>query len=519
MPRFQVLRFRFLDWLRRWPLTLRRRVEWIGIGFLGVMVLVVAFRQPMSERIYPEARATQVLDAAANALHQGRLSSPDGTGARELYSAALAMDPDRDEARIGLQQVGEAALAEAAKATLEKRFLDARKALRLARELSVPRARADAVAESLRQQEAGFEGVDRLLAQADAARKARHLDGDDEAALPLYRHVLELQPSNNAALEGREDALSDLLQQAQDKLSKREYTEASELVARVREYDAGHVGLPDAQAALTQARDRERARADRAWRRRSLDEAGDAYLAMLALDPNDEAARDGLERTALAWATYSERAASDFRFDDAQRSLQQARTLVVDVPGIASVATPAIASAERHLQQSRSREARLPMLRVTPAQQAEIRRLLAGAAEAEARGDLLTPPGDSAFDRVRRARAIAPNDPAVAQAQTRLLPAAQRCFDNALRANDLVQARACLDARAQLGDSSASVRGARNRLALRWIAVGEERLRAGELPAAQRALNTARELDPSADGLDAFAERTRAASRGEEGRF
>ena len=499
-----------MDWVRRWPPALRRRLEWIGIAIVGVAVLVVAFRQPMSDRIYPEARAAQVLDSAARALQQGRLSNPDGTGARELYAAALAMDPDRDEARVGLAQVGEAALSEAAKATLERRFTDAHKALQLARDLSVPSARADAVAERLRQQESEVVGLDGVLERAAAARAAGHLDGDADAALPLYRRALELQPANHVALEGREDALSDLLQQAQSKLAARDYAAAAALVAKVRDYDPGHVALPDAQAALTQARDRERARADQALRRRDLSAAGEAYQALLAMDPADDAARDGLSRTAMAYAALSQREASDFQFDDAERNLQQARALAPDAP--------AVAAAERHLAQSRSRSTRLPSLRASPARTAEVQRLLAGADEAAARGDLLTPPGDSAYDRVRRAQAIAPTDPAVARALTRLLPAAQHCFDAALRANDLREARACLDARAQLGDSAAAVLGARSRLAQRWIAVGEERLRAGELPGAQRALDTARQLDPAADGLDAFAERMRAAMRTREAR-
>ena len=43
---------------------------------------------------------------------------------------------------------------------------------------------------------------------------AGRLDGADDAALPLYRRVLALQPTSTEALEGREDALSELLQRA-----------------------------------------------------------------------------------------------------------------------------------------------------------------------------------------------------------------------------------------------------------------------------------------------------------------
>ena len=82
--------------------------------------------------------------------------------------------------------------------------------------------------------------------------------------------------------------------------------------------------------------------------------------------------------------------------------------------------------------------------------------------------------------------------------------------------NRLVRAEGCLDTRVQLGDDATGVRIAKQRLALRWVAVGEERLRAGEIVTAQRALNTARALDPATEGLDAFAARINAATRAAE---
>ena len=94
-------RFRLFDWVRRWPPAVRQRVQIAAIAVFGIAVLAVAFRQPMSDRIYPEARTQQLLDSAKRALGQGKLTSADGTGARELYVAALALDPDRHEAREG----------------------------------------------------------------------------------------------------------------------------------------------------------------------------------------------------------------------------------------------------------------------------------------------------------------------------------------------------------------------------------------------------------------------------------
>jgi tetratricopeptide (TPR) repeat protein len=501
----------FRERLRRWWPALDRHIEWVVVGVFGLVLLAIAFRQPMSERVYPEARGQQLLDKAADALARGQLTAPDGSGARELYVAALALDPDRPEARVGLQRVGEAAVKQAAQAVKGQRFVEAHAHLNLARELAVPKPEVDRIAEELRLREANVAGIETMLEHADIAREAGRLDGDPDAALPLYKRVLDLQPSRNEALEGREDALSDLLQQAQAALAKRDFARAATLVERARGYDPGHVGLPDAQAALTQARDRERTRADRALRNGRLAEAGDGYAAAIALDANDAASRDGLVRTAAAWAARAERQAADFDFDEARASLENARTLDPQSPTIADV--------ERRLAQSRDRKERapaVPVVRMTPGRQAEVRRLIGEAAKAEARGDLLTPPGDSAYDYLRRARTLAPGDPSVTAALARMVPAARRCFDEAMMDNRLVRAEGCLDARVQLGDDATGVRIAKQRLALRWIAVGEERLRAGEIVTAQRALNTARALDPATEGLDAFAARINAATRAAE---
>ena len=73
-----------------------------------------------------------------------------------------------------------------------------------------------------------------------------------------------------------------------------------------------------------------------------------------------------------------------------------------------------------------------------------------------------------------------------------MLPSARQCFDAGLRANSLARARGCLDAREVLGDDAGAVRDARRRLAQRWLAIGDERLGAGNLAGAEAALASAR---------------------------
>ena len=121
-------------------------------------------------------------------------------------------------------------------------------------------------------------------------------------------------------------------------------------------------------------------------------------------------------------------------------------------------------------------------------------------------------PGGNAYDKLRAARSIAPDDPQVSAARERLLAAATDCFERELRSNSLGRAGTCLDARTALSDDAGELANARRRLAQRWLAVGDERLGAGELRRATSALQSARETDPSVPGLAEFSERLRTAS-------
>ena len=499
---------RFRAWWPERPLA--SSIEWprwlapAALGALLVVTVLLAYRQPIADRLWPDTRAQALLAQASQALAQGRLSAPDGRGARELYQAALAIDPDRREARAGLARVGEAALQRARRALDDARFTEAHQQLQLARELSVPRERLEAVASDLRARETRQVGLADLLARAAAARKAGHLDDGPEAALPLYERVLVLQPDRLEALEGREDALADLLQQAREGVARGDLALASTRLASARRYDPGHADLPDTEARLASALDRAHVEADAALRRGRLDDAAERYRALLQVDAGDARARRGLDRVADEWARRATRLAADFRFQAADAALAQARAI--------APRTPAVDDASRRIARAHQAQARVGSPALSADRARRVRQLLAEAAAAEARGQLLDPPGDSAFDKLRAARALAPQDLAVASASVRLLMVSRECFERELRGNRLVHAQACLDAWTTLGAGDAASRAGRQRLASRWLAVGEERLGAGELLGAQRALLSARDLDPATPGLDAFAERLRIAS-------
>ena len=477
-------------------------------GSLALGVLLAAallwWHKPISEAIWPDTRIQQLQSDAARALQSGELSRPDGWGARELYEAALALDPDRGDTRDGLLQVGEAALARAS-AQIDAGQLDgARASLQLARELAMPRAATEEVASRLERIRDSAGNVEQLIRRADAARAAGRLDDEDDAALPLYQQALALRPNDVGALEGREDALSDLLQKATHASETGDLSAAATMVERAREVDPGHIDLPRVVSLLASRTDQRLQKADADLRRGRLERALEGYDMVARIQPGNEAAARGRLRVANAHAALSQRHAADFRIREAQQELGAAAAIAPDAP--------AVIEANEHLAQTRLLQARLQS-HLPPAQQKKrVRELLDAAATAEARGDLLSPPGDSAYDKLRTARAIAADDPGVIAMTRRLRPAAHECFVTALRRNQLATAGGCLDAYAVLEGEENSVNASRRQLALRWIAVGDERLGAGDVQLARRALAMARSLDPSAEGLEAFSRRLQRAS-------
>jgi hypothetical protein len=485
------------DW-KPWAQRVAALVLWL---LLALPLLRVA----ALDRLWPQDRTLALLEHAQDALDAGHLTAADGSGARELYTAAIAMDPDRGEAREGLVEVARAALVQAKDATAHDRFADARRLLGLARELEAPRAEIEPVAEALRQRESSRLGIDALLQDAAAARAAGRLDGAQDAALPLYAKVLSLQPERIEAIEGREDALADLLQRARAELDAGKLADAATLIAAARGYDAGHVDLPETEAAFARSRDALQAQADAALRRSKLDAAERDYRQLAALPNAPASAKQGLHAVAIAQVRVAERMSADFRFAEAVAALDRARAI--------DPATPGLREARAHLARARAAQRESRPAPNSAKRQHDVRKLLAEAAAAEARGDLLTPPGDSAFDRLRVARSLAPDDKAVIAASKRLLPAAWQCQRTQLQANSLARSRSCLDAAVALGADRGEVNRARRALALRWIDVGEERLRGGGVAAAAQAVEEARRLDAATPGIAELQERVRVAAR------
>ncbi|HYG06546.1 MAG TPA: hypothetical protein VD865_09045 [Stenotrophomonas sp.] len=484
---------------------LRSRRLWLGAAVAAavLLVLLLGFKRPLAQWLWPDTRIQQLLAQGEHALAQGRLSAPDGSGARESFEAALALDSDRGEARDGLARTGSAALLQGRRALARNDVDTAKQALALARVLQVPRKQSDALATLIREHEAARAGLDELVTRASRAREQGRLDGEADSALPLYQRVLELAPARLDALEGREDALSDLLQQGRGALAHGDLAAAAACLRAARNYDPGHAELPASEAAFNDAVQSRLRRVQERLRQGRLAQA-DADLRLLAgLQPDlPEIARSS-EQLANAYAAEAVRRAQDFDFEAATSALAQARAWTPDAASLRN-AEQAVARAR---QAQASQQPALP----AAARARRLRQLLTRIERAEAQQHWLTPPGESAYDALREAQALAPRDPRVRNAAARLVPQTRACFEENLRANRVRGAQACLDAWQVLALRDDGLIPARRRLAQRWIALGSERLGAGDAVFAAEAVQQAARLDPRAADLADLQARVRAA--------
>jgi hypothetical protein len=156
--------------------------------------------------------------------------------------------------------------------------------------------------------------------------------------------------------------------------------------------------------------------------------------------------------------------------------------------------SPAVAMAARRIAQSRLAQHRLGGLPRSK-DRSRLPDLLLQARQALEHGDFLVPPGESAWDKLRIATVIAPQDKRVRQLRADYRTRTKACFEQAMTDNKLVLAQSCLDARLAL-DPADEARDVRHRLAERWLGMAEERIAASDYAAATRALTAARQLEP-----------------------
>ena len=525
-PDTEPRRWRRASKLSRGP---RRRV-WLVSVLVLVLVGVVGgvwIEQNHLRSLLPRTELNDMLSRAQQALAAGRLDGSDGNSARELFQAAMALEPDNDAARNGLHQVGMAEISQA-DAALQAGQLDvaAQKAA-VARDLLGGGSDVDRLDRMIAAKHGSQVQVPTLVDQAQQAYAAGQYGGEHGAGA-LYRQVLAADPGNAVARHGLDQVGDALAAQAQKALDAKDGTAADADIEQLAALQPNNAALPGLRAARAQAQQQDNAaldtalqQGDEALRAGRIDGPGDDtalahYKAALALAPDNPQAEAGLGKVAQALTVQANAAMDAGDAAQAGSLLDHAAALApksADLaaararlqgmaqakpspkPGTRPAAAPgAAAPAADNTNADDADTAPRPAL--TPQQSEQVASLLQQAQAATQRGDIMLPPGKSAYDLYRNALAI-DGDSAVAQHGLQALPGVvQQLFNRALAAGDLVRAGQMLDNLADLAPGDATQGIMRQRLANAWLDQADRQLASGNRAGAMQALDQARRLAP-----------------------
>jgi serine/threonine protein kinase len=499
----------------------RRHVPWLGMAAIVVIAAGAGawMYQDRLRALLPRTEFNDTLSRASRALDEGKLAgTPDS--ARELYLAARAQDPDNDVARAGLERVGQKLLAQAHDQLDKHEYANAHQSLDAARELLGGGLAVDATAQALSRAESSDAETEQLVDRAKVALDAGRVLGDDGSAV-LYKKLLAADASNAVAQSGLQKSADVLAAQARAAISAHDAATAAARIDGIASILPTYAGLTDLRGQIAQAREADRAtlettlqRADEQVRAGRLaggdDSALDLYRAVLKQDAANARAKEGLRRIAQSFVLQANAAIEESNAPAADKLLASAAQLAPELPDLRE--------ARVNLRELRERidiDASRPAL--TAADTENVKRLVAEGAKAAEAGNLIIPPGDSAYDKYRDALALDGNNQAALDGIARLPERAKSLFDKALGEGTPMRARALLDTVRQIAPADPAITSMSEKLASAFIDQAEARVREGRRDDAVRALDAAKQLSPINPRLAPLDARIRALPNAQQG--
>lgn len=494
----------------------RRRGLWITCIVVLVLIIVggLAWTNQSTLRAWlPQTQLNALLTRADKALAADDLAGgPDS--ARDLYEAARALDPDNERALTGLHKVGEAELKRAQSALKQHHYSTARTALEEARSLLGGGAEVDAVDKALAKAVLHSANIDVLINQARAALANGRIEGNDGAAA-LFGKVLAGEPDNAVARHGMNQIGDVLANHIQTQLGSGDRAGARKTLQELAGLLPRYAQLPSLRASIATAdraagvkRDQALAQGQADLRAGKItgndgDNAEALFKAALAADPGNAAATAGLGQVAEALIVQANAALDSGHPGQARALLNHAATLAPKSADLAAARSRLAAGAGPQVAAAGSTASPSG---TTPAQSARVARLVLRAQAAARKGEIMLPPGNSAYDLYRAALGIDGNN-ARAQAGLRALPGITRQeFQQALAGGNLEHAHDMLSTLEQLDPGDPLTTTMRHRLGSAWLDRADHDARLGRTAAARTALHEAQQLvpqDPRISEVDA----------------
>jgi len=514
----------------RTPQGPRKRGWLIPVLVLALIGVATALylQQDRLRNLVPSTELNDTLSQANAALEAGKLDGTQGDSARELFEKARDQQPDSDQARDGLRRVGQAEISRADAALTAGRLDEAEAALNVARELLGGGNDVEQLSQRLSQARNPQQQTDSLVERAQQALAAGKLDGDDGAG-PLYRRVLDADRNNAVAARGLDKVGDGLAAQARQAISDNDRAKANAIVDRIAILVPGYGDLPSLRAALAENRKQDDQavatlvqQGNEAMRAGRFTGEGDdnalaRFRAALAADPDNADAKAGLGQVAQALIVQANAAIDSEDDDQANRLLDQAAKLAPKSAELAAARARIAGGGKSPAPTSAGGGNRLPVagddtpaeasMAVSPEQKARVNALVRRAQQAAARGDIMDPPGDSAYDLYRNALSIDGND-ASARAGLQGLPGqVETQMQQAVANGNVRRAEDLYATLSDLAPGDAAQGDLRHKLGSAWIDNAVQRAAQGDRQGAFQSLDRARRYAPDDPRLQSTYER------------
>ncbi|RDS85386.1 tetratricopeptide repeat protein [Dyella psychrodurans] len=484
---------------------------WLMPTLIVVLLAVIAglwFNQNRLRGLVPRTDFDDVLHRAQVALQQGHLDGTDGTSARELFEAARALEPDNDSARQGLNDVGRAEIARADAALQAGHLDEAESALTNARELLGGGSDVDRLSQAIAKAQVASGETSNLITQAQQALSNGKLEGPDGAAT-LYQRVLTADPDNAVARHGMDQVGDAMTAQIQKALAANDIATASAGIDHLAALLPNYSQLPTLRASLSAQQAQASGALTDAINQgndalRAGRVAGDGddtalahFKAALAIDPNNAQAKAGLGQVAEALIVQANAAMDSGDTNQAKQLLAQAQALAPNSSDLMA-ARARLGQPITPAQGGNGDTApTTPSVSLTPQQQTQVANMVQRAKVAEQHGDIMSPPGDCAYDLYRGALAIDGNNPEALAGLQGLSGRVQQQFNQALNAGNLNKATGLFDALTNLSPGDAGLLRSRQRLADAWVDQAEQQFDSGDRNNAALSLEQGRKLMPN----------------------
>lgn len=504
------------------PRTRESRRGWLAPLLLLLVVGVVVtlwLNQDRLRGMVPRTDLNNMLGRAQQALQSGHLDGQDGTSARELFQAAVALEPDNDRARDGLRQVGQAELSQADAALQGGHFDQAAQQAAVARELLGGGSDVDRLDQQIVTARAAQVQTTDLVDQAQQALAAGKLDGEQGAGA-LYRRVLQADPGNAVAAHGLDQVGDALATQAHKALDANDTAAANASIDQLAALQPNNGALPGLRAAQAERQKQQSGALDDALKQgmdalRAGRIAGNGddtalahFKAALALDPGNAQAAAGLGLVAQALTVQADAAIDAGDTAQAAALLDQAALLApksadlaaahARLAGAAKQASPSAPEPSPSDAQAAGDASSSALQAVlSPQQSAAVAQLVKRAQTAAAHGAIMLPPGDSAYDLYRSALAIDGNNETALQGLHALPAQVMHQFNQSLSDGNLAQAGDMLDNLSELSPGDASQAALSSQLASAWLDQAEKQLAGNDRFGAMNSLDRARKLAPA----------------------